>query len=71
MFEGLRFYDEELQKEWKLGARNFRAGISLPQSCKHIDRYEHDMRNAHKSGWIAMKQYLDLKKIDEEFSKDG
>jgi hypothetical protein len=29
------------------------------------------MRNAHKSGWIAMKQFLDLKKIDEEFSKDS
>jgi len=43
MFDNLRFYDEELQKEWKLGARNSRAGISLSQSYKHIDRYEHDM----------------------------
>jgi hypothetical protein len=57
--------------EWELGARNARAGLSLTQSYKHIDRYDHDLRAAHREGWQAMKSYLTLKEIDDSFSKTG
>lgn len=53
-------------QEWENGARNAKAGFSLSQSYKHIDRYDHDLRAAHKAGWTAMKTYLQLKSIDEE-----
>lgn len=63
--------DKSEQKEWKQGAKNARAGMSLSQSYKHIDRYNYDLRAAHKAGWIAMQNYLMLKKIDEEFLKES
>jgi hypothetical protein len=61
-------YTEQELAEWENGARKARMGVSLSQSYKHIHKYDHDMRNAHKSGWIAMKEYLTLKEIDEELS---
>ena len=51
--------------EWKLGARNAKSGLSLSQSYKHLDRYNHDMRKVHRDGWLEMKHYLMLKEIDE------
>lgn len=57
------------EKEWKQGARNARAGTSLSQSYKHIDRYDHDLRAAHRAGWLAMRNYMILKEIDEEASR--
>ncbi len=60
---------ETKNKEWKTGAINRRAGISLSQSYKHIDRYEHELRNIHRNGWLAMDEYLFLKNTDEEFEK--
>jgi hypothetical protein len=59
------------QKEWKHGAKNARAGMSLSQSYKHIDRHDHDLRAAHGEGWIAMQNYLTLKAIDEKFLKES
>lgn len=56
------------QDEWENGARNAKIGLSLSQSYKHLHKYDHDMRNVHKDGWIAMKEYLRLKEIDEELS---
>jgi len=55
--------------EWKLGARNSKAGLSLSQSYKHLYRYDHDLRKVHKDGWIAMKHYLMLKELDETVDK--
>ena len=60
---------ETKDKEWSLGARNRRAGLSLSQSYKHIDRYEHELRDIHRNGYLAMDKYLFLKNIDEEFTK--
>jgi hypothetical protein len=60
---------ETKDREWRLGARNRRAGLSLSQSYKHIDRYEHETRIVHSNGWHSMDQYLYLKKIDEEFTE--
>ena len=60
-----RFKEDQ---EWENGARNAKAGFSLSQSYKHIDRYDHDLRASHKAGWTAMKKYLLLKEIDEELS---
>ncbi len=57
--------------EWKLGAKNAKAGLSLSQSYKHIHRYDHDMRKIHKAGWISMKHYLMLKEIDETVDIDA
>jgi hypothetical protein len=62
---------ETLDREWRLGARNRRSGLSLSQSYKHIDRYDHDARKVHTDGWRSMDQYLYLKKVDEEFTKNG
>ena len=61
-------YTKHELDEWENGARNARMGFSLSQSYKHLNRYDHDMRNVHKDGWIAMKEYLKLKEIDEELS---
>jgi hypothetical protein len=61
-------YNQQELAEWENGARNARMGFSLSQSYKHLHRYDHDMRNVHKDGWIAMKEYLKLKEIDEELS---
>jgi len=55
--------------EWKLGARNAKAGLSLSKSYKHLHRCEHDMRKIRKAGWIAMKHYLILKELDEMIDK--
>jgi hypothetical protein len=52
--------------EWMLGAKNRRAGLSLSQSYKHINRYDHDIRHLHVDGWQSMDRYLFLKQIDEE-----
>lgn len=60
--------DQELA-EWKLGARNAKAGLSLSKSYKHLRRYDHDMRKIHKAGWIAMKHYLILKELDKTVDK--
>lgn len=60
---------ETKDREWRLGVRNRRAGLSLSQSYKHIDRYDHEIRAVHKSGWTAMDEYLYLKKVDEEFTE--
>ena len=57
---------EEL-REWENGARNCKTGLSLTQSYKHIDRYNHDLRNAHQDGWLAMKDYIELKEIFDAF----
>jgi hypothetical protein len=54
------------QKEWLQGARNAKAGMSLSQSYKHIHVYDHDLRNAHRQGWVAMQDYQNLKAILEE-----
>ncbi len=62
--------DQELA-EWKLGAKNSKAGLSLSKSYKHLYRYDHDMRKIHKAGWIAMKQYLFLKELDETVDIDA
>jgi hypothetical protein len=62
--------DQELA-EWKLGARNAKAGLSLSKSYKHLYRYDHDMRKTHKDGWIAMKHYLMLKELDEMVDIDA
>jgi hypothetical protein len=59
--------DDEL-KEWQTGAKNRKLGLSLTQSSKHIDRYNHDLRKAHKEGWTFMDQYLICKVIDENVS---
>jgi len=53
---------EELH-EWQLGAKNCRAGLSLTQSYKHLDRYNHDLRGAHQEGYFAMKDFIKLKEI--------
>jgi hypothetical protein len=53
----------EEQNQWEFGAKNAKAGISLSQSYKHVDRYNHDLRNAHRDGWLAMKDYIKLKEI--------
>lgn len=57
---------ETKDREWQRGARNRRMGLSLSQSYKHINRYEHELRAAHKSGWLSMDQYLFLKELDEK-----
>lgn len=57
--------------EWKLGAKNARAGLSITQSYKHIDRRDYDLRAAHKAGWIAMQNYLLLKEIDKKFLEES
>lgn len=62
---------ETKDREWRLGARNRRAGLSLSQSYKHIDRYDHELRNIHGDGWHSMDRYLYLKKVDEEFTEKG
>jgi hypothetical protein len=54
--------------EWMLGAKNRRAGFSLSQSYKHINRYDHDVRRLHVDGWQSMDRYLFLKQIDEEYA---
>lgn len=66
-----KMLDKSEQKEWELGAKNARYGISLSQSYKHIDRYDHDLRAAHRAGWAAMKSYLTLKAIDKTFLKES
>ena len=57
--------------EWKLGAKNAKSGLSLSKSYKHLYRYDHDMRKIHKAGWVAMKQYLILKELDETVDIDA
>ncbi len=61
---------ETKDSEWRLGARNRRAGLSLSQSYKHISRYDHKLRAVHKYGWLAMDNYMYLKEVDEEFTKE-
>jgi len=53
------------QLEWSLGARNCKSGLSLTQSYKHIDHRDYDLRTAHKTGWIAMRDFIELKEIYE------
>lgn len=57
--------------EWEKGAEGARRGLSLSQSSKYIDRYDHDLRAAHKAGWQAMRDYITLKEIDERITKYG
>lgn len=59
------------QKEWRLGAQNARAGVSLSKSYAHINRYDHDLRACHRQGWVAMQEYLLLKEIDYSFNIAG
>lgn len=58
---------------WTVGAQACKQGVSLSQAYKKYvpDRYDHDSRFALKSGWTAMRAYLELKSISDSFDHYG
>lgn len=48
---------------YALGAKARLEGITITQSQKELDRYDHDGRSETRRGWIAMDEMLILQNL--------
>jgi len=55
-----------IHPEFRLGAKNRRAGLSKTQSQKHLGRGYHDDRMENRNGWEAMEIFLLLQDVDDD-----